>query len=271
MKINSTADLPEWFDLEKYRGCAEFGPVEWYACILARARVLPHVPGLRYLEPGDFSSIRAKLAALRACPLNARLPADLSKRLTVRFATWDELAKTARTDRILRTEQAPMWDTLAVDTAPDAQGGLSPEGELWIPGWFEREQDAAVAIVDLATTDAVLEGEFKAWLAKARAARPPQRPTRNRPAIDRWAGYGLLPYIDLAIWSLETDTKISEAKMAAAIYSDPCAEPDKIGDTVAPLARALMTDLSPLRALAAESIAKWTPAERRRRLSPQLS
>lgn len=260
-----SADLPEWFDLEKYRGCAEFGPVEWYACIRARASVLPHVQGLRYLEPDDFSPIRAKLAALRARPLVARLPRDLGERQAVRFATWDELGKAARLDRIFRTEQAAMWDALANTTPDDAWGeSAPPEGELWIPGWFEREPAAAVAIVNLAATDAVLKAEFNAWLAKARAACPPQQPTRNRPAVDRWADYGLLPYIDLAIWSLETDTEISEAKMAAAIYGDQCAEPDKIGDTVAPLARALMADLSPLRALAAKTWGERVRAHRRR-------
>lgn len=251
--------LPEWFDLEKYRGCTAFGPVEWYACIRERVHVA-HV--VSCLPPGEPGSIRAKLEWMRAHPLAAAsrkqdIVDALTSRRAVRTATWAELSRAAVLDRLSGSEQASAWGAVGADTE-------SPVGELLMPGWLDREADGAVAIVDLAATDAVLLAEFKAWLASARTSHPPQQPTRNRPAVDRWAGYGLLPYIDLAIWSLETDTELTEVQMAAAIYSDPCADPDKIGDTVAPLARALMADLSPLRALAAECVQEWAEAQRRR-------
>lgn len=253
MNIKSAADLPEWFDLEKYKGCAEFGAVEWYACIKERAHVA-HV--VSCLPPGESGSIRAKLGRMRAHPLAAAsrkrdIVDALTSRRSVRTATWAELSRAAVLDRFSGSEQAPAWGAVGTDAE-------SPVGELLMPGWLDREADGAVAIVDLAATDAVLLAEFKAWLASARASRPPQQSTRNRPAVDRWAGYGLLPYLDLAIWGLETDTEIPVDVLRDAIrprHSDS----EHIRKTVAPLARSLIADLSGLRAMAAAEVEEPTP------------
>ncbi|MGE6660965.1 DUF6387 family protein [Pseudomonas sp. NPDC077408] len=273
MKVNSVADLPEWFSLEKYRGCAEFGPVEWWACLKERKGVVNIVP---YLPLGEPAHTREVLARMRAAPLQAaRRTVDiintLASRPAVRSATWEAMARTARLDRLRDNEQAVKWDALGRAFTQN-EDGEQPTGDIMVPAWLD-EGTAAVAIVDLSATDKTLKAAFSAWLEKAREITPPTAATRNRPAVDRWAEYGLLPYIDLQIWCEETDSHIPEHVMRDAIHPHcakgcpRCESVDWIGDTLAILARNLMIDLSPLRAYAAENISDWARAMRARMMS----
>lgn len=261
MKVKNVSDLPEWFDLEKYRGCARFGPVEWWACLKERARVWAVV---ECLPPGAPASIRETLTSMRARPLaaasrTAGIIDVLAPRPAVRSATWADLGRAARLDRLADSEQVPAWRALAADIQ-SSNDATPTEGVLMIPGWLDKESDAAVAIVNLSASDSVVKSAFEAWLAQARAATGCTAKTRNRPNTGNWADYGLLPYLDLRLWCLEVDAWIPEHVMADA--TSPYSDPDRIGDTLAPLARALMSDLSQLRSLAAENVEKWAQARR---------
>lgn len=267
MKMKRPDTLPEWFDLEKYRGCAGFGPVEWWACLEKRQRAWEVVPHLVTEEP---SSTLTALAHTRARPLagasrTREIIDRLATRRPVRSATWVELGRAARIDRLADSEQAHAWRALGADIQPTDEA-TPAIGALMIPGWLDHEADAAVAIVDLSAPYSVVMSAFQVWLKQARAA---AQAARNRPKTDKWAEYGLLPYLDLQIWCLETDANIPEPMMAKAIHPPcekedciRCSGTDWIGDTLAPLARSLMADLSPLRALAAENIEEWAKAQR---------
>lgn len=270
MKVKNVSDLPEWFDLEKYRGCARFGPVEWWACLKERARVWAVV---ECLPPGAPASIRETLTSMRARPLaaasrTAGIIDVLAPRPAVRPATWADLGRAARIDRLADSEQVPAWRALAADIQ-SSNDATPTEGVLMIPGWLDKESDAAVAIVNLSASDSVLKDAFEAWLAQARAATGCTAKTRNRPNTGNWADYGLLPFIDLQIWCDDTGAHIPRRIMRDAIHPQ-CARPGCprceddgwIRDTVTPLARALMRDLSQLRSLAAENVEKWAQARR---------
>lgn len=264
MKMKCPDTLPDWFKLENYQSCENFGPVEWYACLKKRAHVALVVEGL---PPDEPASIRTTLAAMRERPLGAanernELIATLAPRPAVRTATWTELGRASRLDRLADSAQAPAWQALGTATASNNQMAL-PSDALIIPGWLDKESDAAVAIVDLNATDSVVVSAFKLWLKQARAAATHKTATRNRPNTDRWAEYGLLPYLDLQIWCIEVGCRISEEDMATALRpNSDDGGIDWIGDSLAPLARSLMADLSPLRALAAENIEEWAKAQR---------
>lgn len=117
----------------------------------------------------------------------------------------------------------------------------------------------SVITVDLNASDAVLKESFTAWLKRARASQAANIPKRTKPLHDRWARYGLLPYLDLLIWSIETGIHIPDRVMSAAISRHDAGEAN-LRKTIAPLAAELMRDLSELRALAAVEAAARTPA-----------
>lgn len=71
---------------------------------------------------------------------------------------------------------------------------------------------------DLNQPDNVLIHDFTVQLPKIRAATNhyPRKSTCS-PKFESWARYGLLPYLDLKIWEMETGAKISQDVMALAI------------------------------------------------------
>jgi hypothetical protein len=119
---------------------------------------------------------------------------------------------------------------------------------------------APIIQVDLGASDSVLKDAFAIWLKTERGSRQVSATKRSKPLYDRWARYGLLPYLDLLIWAMETDTHIPDRVMSAAISCYDAGEAN-LRKTLAPLAASLMRDLSGLRALAAVEAATITPID----------
>ena len=72
---------------------------------------------------------------------------------------------------------------------------------------------------------------------------------RERPAYKDWARYGLLPYLDLLTWAMETGNQIPHHVMAQAVGYRKGG--DSFRKTVPKLAGELMRSLAELEALAA--------------------
>lgn len=96
--------------------------------------------------------------------------------------------------------------------------------------------------VDLNAPDSAILKSFKEWLKKERTNSPIDAGAPKKPAFNWWSDYGLLPYLDLNLWSLETDNHIPDRVMANAIFGDTFGE-DRLRKTVKPLA----SDLNALR------------------------
>ncbi|EPA0351946.1 DUF6387 family protein [Pseudomonas aeruginosa] len=104
-------------------------------------------------------------------------------------------------------------------------------------------------LVDLRATDFELKRHFSAWLKEKRKLQENRQSGKNK-LYQKWARYRLLQYLDLKIWGDENELHIPDRVMAAAITRHNQGE-ENIRKTVAPLAKRLMSDLSELRALAA--------------------
>jgi len=107
----------------------------------------------------------------------------------------------------------------------------------------------AAVMVNLDASNAEITRAFAAWLKEIRACKKPGAKS-SRPLYDRWAGYGLLPYLDLKIWAMETDSHIPRHVMSSDVAGYNKGE-STFSKTVPPLAANLMRDLSELQALAA--------------------
>jgi hypothetical protein len=104
-------------------------------------------------------------------------------------------------------------------------------------------------MVNLGATDGEIKLAFDACLKEVRANQQ-AKAKREKPSYKNWARYGLLPYLDLLIWSMETDTNIIDRVMSAAISAYDAGE-GNLRTTLAPLAAELMSSLSALQALVA--------------------
>lgn len=263
-KINRVEDLPEWFDLEKYRGVESFVAADWFRCLLIRQQILRAADVFGTGTQFSFADLITKtkegaqeLAELRRTPLSRDacnayfwlaehydhdLPASPVRDLSM----WD-LAHQFQCDRDdVSVGDAPpfaveRWHLIATDelfTAPELDD--QPVGDILDLG--------APLLVDLRVKDSVLIGAFAAWLKNARTKRLTNC-ERERPDYKSWVRYGLLPYLDLLIWSKETGNDITHHVMAQAVGY--CKGGDSFRRTVPSLAEKLLRSLAELEALAA--------------------
>ena len=90
------------------------------------------------------------------------------------------------------------------------------------------------------------------WLKEVRANQQ-TKAKRQKPSHTNWARYGLLPYLDLLIWAMETDTNIPDRVMSAAVSKYDAGEAN-LRKTLVPLAADLMASLSTLQAMVAARV-----------------
>lgn len=230
-KIDRVEDLPEWFDLEKYKGCENFGAVEWYTCLDRRQQVFA------MLFDDDYIAALQAETAPEGCP--------------------------AHFVEVLRDMASMMLgsiraDPLAFSHAPLSLSSLAHSLPVMRPEKASPAQMPSLTpiMVDLGASDDSLKAAFSAWLDEARLHHPKE--AQPKPFYDRWARYGVLPCIDLSIWAWESGIKIPDRVMSAAISRD-CMGESNFCRTVKPIVRDLLCDMSALRELASIEAAKESP------------
>jgi hypothetical protein len=254
-KIDRVQDLPEWFDLDKYQGSECLDAGDWYRQLLERQSLFDACLNLKNPKPAnsfDYGWYADSIKELRDSPLQLDDGIfDVENRHPpVRALRFFDLYMGAA------DEQARQGITGKVDI-----GLLFKEGHesgLEVPVMGSPDLHPAL-IVNLGAGDSTLRESFAIWLQAARKRRDALEVRRSRPAWNRWARYGVLPYLDLMIWSVETETHIPDRVMSAAISRYDAGEAN-LRKTVAPMAEALMSDLSELQAVAALDAAS-SPAE----------
>ncbi|MBA6061495.1 DUF6387 family protein [Pseudomonas juntendi] len=127
----------------------------------------------------------------------------------------------------------------------------TPHVEIKIDRKINEKWHSPAITVDLNAPDAAILKSFKEWLKTERTNSPEGAGPPKKPAFDWWGDYGLLPYLDLYLWSLETDNHIPDRVMANAISADTFGE-DRLRKTVKPLASDLSTLIDGLKPFAAE-------------------
>ena len=247
-KIDSVEDLPEWFELGKYLGCESFGEAEWYRQLLERQSFLRACICLADPDSTQkfcYTWYEEAIKKFRESPLE--LSPSLSdieiKRQPVRSLRAYDLQITAFEEMHAQGSKTPN----IVDYNALFKGSWQTEIEVIEIGSPSLQP---AIVVDLGANDSTLKAAFAVWLAEARKRSPDDSPSRNKPNCKPWARYGLLPYIDLLIWSMETVTHIPDRVMSSAISRYDAGEAN-LRKTTKPLANELMSDLSALQSLVA--------------------
>lgn len=231
VKIEHVQDLPEWFSLDKYQDTKTFSAADWFTALAIRQDILSIVESRNTSEDGafDFKSLIPVIEGLRCFPLDASprrghweyIPdrVSLAKMAPVRPLTIFDVAWRASEDRDLAhltphgRQKADRWQIIVDDGLLEAS--LSEQPEPIFLDWRGSGAPIAAVWVDLAAQDSVLLEAFALWLKSARTAHPATR--RERPAYNDWVRYGLLPYIDLLTWAIETGNQIPHNIMAQAV------------------------------------------------------
>ena len=285
-KINCVKELPGWFDLNNYNGVENYNATEWVYQLRRRAKILDAHPGFSFekvekssekyknslLAWRDFNTGRAD--DMRLAPMAPFMISGVPRRLgsfvwrSIRDVSFLDLRCQHERDSIAAREgrahklMAERWDLLDLSCVKtpglSENQGFNPNMKLALKftEYDGNPNERPVVSVDLSATDSVLVEAFEMWLKKTRAKELHagyELKKRNRPTYKDWGRYGLLPYLDLLIWAEEMGNHIPQRVFSAAVSSYDRGE-SAFNKVVAPLAKALMTDLSELQALAS---AEW--------------
>lgn len=263
-KISSTKDLPEWFYLERYRAAEDFTAEHWLEQLDRRISLFPaaHDTSDKSLQQAKdeiwWAIVSGQLTAVRDHPVKCQYArqGDLVPVMPVRAVSYFDLAMQAHHDEMAKregicsAEKADRWNIIAGNGRPTQSTikGLSMPIEIgfYMPGVLPQP----VVKVDLGATDATLIEAFSTWLKEARSTQPVDARKPKNQLYKNWARYGILPYLDLLIWGMETDTQIIEGVYAAAIFPGQEDGKDRL-KTTKKWAKSLMSDLSALQAIAA--------------------
>ena len=259
-KIDRVEDLPDWFDIKKYENCENYRAAEWYS-ELSKRKLLFEVHQTYSALPQWMYELRAALDG-EFCISTRTEPAPPPSRLfgeqfcdPVSGVCVFDLAMQAHRDEMAKREGLCSADQVNRWAAIDGRLPIKDCIELSklpieIGSYGTSVPPSSVIQVNLGASDQVLKIAFANWLKTARASQTAPLPKRVKSLYDRWSRYGLLPYLDLLIWSMETRNHIPDRVMSAAISRYDAGEAN-LRKTVAPLAAELMKDLSELGALSA--------------------
>lgn len=281
-KIERVEDLPDWFDLAKYSECETFGAVAWLEQLERRQELLELHPSRVHVSiPEDPESWQTFLfdfwkhamhestQKVRYAPLDSPSNGKIYEWMAspnsqpIRKISAEDLAWQIIRDRDAeRAGKVPLglstrWDAINPDKVSAFTFISYIEAPLSI-NHYKGALEIPIIQVDVGASDAVLKAAFSAWLKTVRGSQKAELPKRPKALYGRWARYGVLPYLDLMIWSMETGIHIPDRVMSAAISTYDAGEAN-LRKTVAPLAEGLLRDLSELQALAAIEATNQAP------------
>lgn len=233
-KFVRNGNFPEWFKLQHYFFASKLAPADWFRLITQRFYLLELLETGQGYKERDPELARAYRGAFARNIQNMRGMAVEDTDIPGYFGAnqyAEYLANASCSVRPLTLEDFYLHALNTHGYPAELQEWLNDPGPIFaIDGDIKAQaplllnsasgsSDGCIALhADLNQPDKVLIRDLEVELPKIRAATNHYpRKTTYRPKFDSWARYGLLPYLDLLIWQMETGAKISQDEMALAI------------------------------------------------------
>lgn len=197
--------IPDWFDIKKYSEAKTLTPIEWYTNLDKR---LGFFNSMRVKTNPKSRSEKKEMAnnycneIIEAIKINPLFHSDSESELLINKSTVKFREK--------RVDEHGFGPGLAEL--------LSMAGDRYC----EKTGDCKLTI-NLHANDKQIIADFKEWLKTIRyeldVSVNKKTPFSEKDLLE-WAEYGVLPYLDLKIWSGFTGQKITQSVIGNTIYSD---------------------------------------------------
>ncbi|MGL6241696.1 DUF6387 family protein [Pseudomonas sp.] len=266
-KIYRTKELPDWFSNDNYSAAKDFDAAEWYRQLRQREHLISllktskdesHARAYECAE--EFSRI---IKFIRGVDVrNARIPAFFgfggyaeflaANKRGVNLMTFRDLYDHAKKQPGYEQDPEKWFVAMSKFLSDNLPTSMNADPPLLITGWMQNSYERFVPLlVDQSIPDAQLIVDFTAKLPEIRAANNRYLMEKQfyRPNLKSWARYGILQYLDLWIWQMETGAKIPRGLMALAVSDHRGA--DGLRSTIKWAKESLGNGLGALLALAA--------------------
>jgi len=286
-RIRWISDLPDWFKLEKYNCASSLDAAGWYEQLYIRQSCFEEIiPDLQSSKEPDVSEDLIQenieiLDLIRSQPI-----VDVTSNILLKnhflSGTLRNLKQSSESHQYsfgVHTMTPQQLIAMEMNLLPERQELLNEWKEKFpnnkwqkqnlgkYKNWFDKPiTDSFMfdwgfplpTMVNIHLPDTVLIQSFKHWLNSVRQESHFKAASiRYRsPDFDKWHTDGILPWLDLTIWSKQMDVTIPNRVMADAIYPYGEGGEEAIRKTTAPKAEKLMEDSEndgcPLTSLAAQ-------------------
>ncbi len=273
-RIKNISELPKWFHLDKYKAAKKLNAAGWYEQFTIRGKLMEWfnteveskfqdmlktelAEALTLIRETPIFDIqgagRGKLSGILSFPCAEDICKDHNNIPAVHPMSLEEFDYVRRGIDPKRIEYVARWaDQFEADPINLFH---VYKHESWIKrplnhsateaakdenGFGFRGMDSV--IVDLNFPDKILIENFKQYLAARRAESKTEhlsKPNRQQDYYD-WVRFGVLPYLDLKFWELETGNKIPLRIIADAIYPIGEGGEETVRKTTVPLANSLI-------------------------------
>lgn len=230
-RLKNASLLPDWFDLTKYDDAKDLSSIDWYWQIAARAYLAQHIV---WAAPMPFYEKR-KDDPIAMQALKNQQNADSLLAVTRKTPIFDITTQLHTGISIADFLDKPSAGvSYATEVDVKRHGGESAVVR------HTRVSNEVIANIDLDVPERLLIESFTTFIrqAKERGTASTQKEDRFRtPNFKEWVRVGLLPYLDLTLWSFEEDVTIPNRVYCHAIFPYADEGEDVIRKTTAPLAK----------------------------------
>lgn len=262
-RIKHVSELPTWFQLNKYEFATNLDALGWYEQFFVRGTFLYHARDMREnheVFPDDFKQAMQasrekphtiiesdqRLAnyctMVSSCPLITLKKNSTKGLMTIKSITMRDYIGFKFFLRPERIKYIEDWYNM-----PDSKKQIYPKDAPWfnepISNSFTAQFGNSLDTVniDLRSPDSFLIESFKNYLAEKRKTIAAFTKKHLRESdFNHWITLAILPYLDLIIWSIETETHIPNRVLADALYPHGEKGEETIRKTTSHLAEALL-------------------------------
>ena len=246
-RITKGSQLPDWFDTYKYEAAINLDARGWYEQIYVRHMCYmmiwsSEIPESLKLMKDSFYGFKQTdfLRAVRAKPIYDFFGSEFLESITRQIAGPHDTEEIKTTDPpgisgispfdvgslMLQLDQDRQkeflhWLEVKRITFSSLENSECPIPQF--PDWFGKplEGGGFVAVkIDPILPDKVLRESFDLYLADKVTPSEPwfkSKPKRSNMFVE-WCNCGLLQYVDLMLWSMETKTQITNKALATGIF-----------------------------------------------------
>lgn len=253
-EVRQLSDLPKWFDISKYTDASTLDHVGWYKNLCLRKSALkftdPPIFKQRLQSNSQhFKDIMSDLESIRNMPIFSDssfirksswlFHAPIYIEPGVEVMTVGDLYFAESGVEEAKQKYARMVVAAVYDGADcDDMLYWPEEGKEWKTNPMGDVLSAGLIKVNLKLPENFLVEQFKAYLKKLNLK---SKKVENL-EFDKWIKFGVLPYLDLKIWELESGKTIVNRVMADAIFPPGESGEEVIRKPTAKLAKELLTD-----------------------------
>lgn len=245
-KLSHVSELPSWFKLENYNDAALLDIGGWHENLLWRKwlkEALSRAPD-RFKSENEPKFIEDQMKQIMSDPIQKE------RRISIEIQSPSVEFLTPYTMGALYNElNEQQIETLNIELNREFTSLEDLEKSHKEHPWMIAplinllpDYDSVPVMVDIHLPDELIIEEFKKWLKDARKTIDTFSKTKRarQQNFDLWISAGVLPYIDLSIWSETTRTAIPDRVYADAIFPRGDGGEDKVRKTTRPIAENLL-------------------------------